>query len=168
MAVAHPVVIRRGHDEDADALHRLSLDAIAGSAAAHYDDRQRAAWSARRTPAGHRRMLQESVTFVAVAGAEIAGFVSVVLHPVAGSCAGEVDQLFVDPRHGGRGVARLLLDAVAAAAADAGATELSTHASWRAVPVFEALGYRRCETETVDLDGVTLTRVLMRRTLPAP
>ena len=168
MASADPVVIRRAHDDDADALHRLSLDAIAGSAAAHYDDRQRAAWSARRTPAGHRRMVRETTTFVAVAGAGLAGFVSVALHPVAGLHPGEVDQLFVDPRHGGRGVARLLLDAVAAAAAEAGITELSTHASWRAVPVFEALGYRRCETETVDLDGVTLTRVLMRRTLPAP
>ena len=168
MAVTDPIVIRRGRDEDADALHRLSLAAIAGSAAAHYDDRQRAAWSARRTAAGHLRMVRETTTFVAVDGDGLAGFVSVALHPVAGLRPGEVDQLFVDPRHGGRGVARLLLDAVAAAAAEAGITELSTHASWRAVPVFEALGYRRCETETVDLDGVELTRVLMRRTLAAP
>jgi putative acetyltransferase len=167
MAVADPIVIRRGRDEDADALHRLSLAAIAGSAAAHYDERQRAAWSARRTPAGHRRMLRETTTFVALAGTAIAGFSSVALRPVAGLHAGEVDQLFVDPRHGGRGVARLLLEAVEAAAVQAGIRELSTHASWRAVPVFEALGYRRCGTETVDVAGVTLTRVQMRRSLPA-
>jgi len=50
----------------------------------------------------------------------------------------------------------------------AGLTELVTHASWRAVPVFEALGYRRAGIETVDVDGVTLTRALMRRTIGPP
>ena len=62
-------------------------------------------------------------------------------------------------------VARLLLTAVADRARAAGLTQLSTHASWRAVPAFERMGYRRVEVETVDLDGVKLTRASMRARL---
>ena len=159
--------MRAACEDDADGLYRLGLAAIEHSAAGHYDERQRAAWAGRRTAEGHVRMIRESTTFVAVVGGEPAGFASVALRAVAGLQAGEVDQLFVDPRYGGRGVARALLDAAAEAAAAAGLTELVTHASWRAVPVFEALGYRRVEVETVELDGVALTRALMRRTIGA-
>ncbi|WP_369133118.1 GNAT family N-acetyltransferase [Modestobacter sp. I12A-02662] len=160
-----PVVVRRARVGDADALHRLSLDAIASSAVGHYDDRQRAAWAARRTREGHRWLVTATTTFVAVDGEDVAGFASVALHRVGVLQEGEVDQLFVDPRHGGRGVARLLLDAVARAAVAAGLRELVTHASWRAVPVFERAGFRQVAEETVDLDGVVLTRALMRRAL---
>ncbi len=159
------MVVRRARIGDADALYALSLDAIRRSAATHYDERQREAWVARRTPEGHRRLVTATTTFVAAAGEDVAGFASVALHPVGALQEGEVDQLFVDPRHGGRGVALLLLDAVATAAAGAGLAELVTHASWRAVPVFERAGFRQVAEETVDLDGVALTRVLMRRAL---
>lgn len=160
--------MRPAHDDDADALYRLGLAAIQHSAAGHYDQRQRDAWTRRRTAEGHARMIRETTTLVAVVAGEPAGFASVAVRAVGGLQAGEVDQLFVDPRHGGRGVARALLEAVAEAAAAAGLTELVTHASWRAVPAFEALGYRRVEVETVELDGVPLTRALMRRTIGAP
>jgi putative acetyltransferase len=159
------VVVRPASDEDATALHELSVAAIARSAAGHYDDRQRTAWAGRRTPQGHSGMIRETTVFVGLVGEEIAGFASVALRPVGRLQAGEVDQLFVDPRFGGRGVARRLLEAVTQAAADAGLQELLTHASWRARPVFEALGYRQTAVETVDLDGVQLTRALMRRSI---
>jgi putative acetyltransferase len=159
------MVVRRAREADAAAMCRLSVEAITRSAAGSYDQRQRAAWAARRTPERHRWMVRETTAFVALVGEEIAGFATVALHPVAALQAGEVDQLFVSPGHGGRGVAVLLLDAVAAAAAAAGLPELVTHASWRAVPVFERAGYRRIAVEAVDVDGVTLTRALMRRPL---
>jgi haloacetate dehalogenase len=157
------VAVRPAHEDDVDALYRLGLAAIDQSAAGHYDERQRRAWAARRSRDGHARMVRETTTLVAEIRGEPAGFASVAVRPVGGLQAGEVDQLFVDPRHGGRGVARALLRAVERAAAAAGLAELVTHASQRAVPVFEALGYRRVEVETVDLDGVMLTRTLMRR-----
>ncbi len=160
-----PVVVRRARAEDADALYELSLEAIRHSAADHYDERQRSAWAARRTRAGHRWLVAETTVLVAVAGEGVAGFAAVALHPVGALAAGEVDQLFVGPRHGGRGVARLLLDAIATAAAAAGLRELVTHASWRAVPVFERAGFHPVAEEAVDLDGVVLTRALMRRPL---
>jgi putative acetyltransferase len=159
------VVVRPARDEDADALYELSLEAIRHSAAGHYDERQRDAWAARRTREGHRWRVAETTVLVAVAAEEVAGFVGVALRPVGALQEGEVDQLFVPPRHGGRGVALLLLDAVVTTATDAGLRELVTHASWRAVPVFERAGFRQVAVETVDLDGVLLTRALMRRAL---
>jgi putative acetyltransferase len=165
METGHGVVVRRAREADASAMCRLSIDAITRSAAGTYDEQQRAAWAARRTLEGHRWMVRETTAVVALVGEEIAGFATVALQPVAALQAGEVDQLFVSPGHGGRGVAVLLLDAVAAAAAAAGLPELVTHASWRAVPVFERAGYRRIAVEAVDVDGVTLTRALMRRPL---
>jgi len=65
----------------------------------------------------------------------------------------------------GRGVARLLLRAIQAAATEAGVTELTTHASWRAAPVFERLGFRQVEIETVQVGDQMLTRALMRKLL---
>jgi putative acetyltransferase len=156
------VTVRRAVDADATALHELSLRAIRSSAAAHYGERQLDAWTARRTVEGHRWMVQRTVVLVAVDAGTVLGFAAVALEPVGELRAGEVDQLFVAPEAGGRGVARALLTAVAATARAAGLTELVTHASWRAVPVFERLGYQRVEVETVRLDGVPLTRVLLR------
>ena len=156
------MTVRRAGEDDAAALLALSLAAIRMSAAEHYEERQLDAWAARRTLEGHRRMVADTAVFVAGVGHEVAGFASIALQPVGSLAAGEVDQLFVHPAFGGRGVARALLVAVASAARDEGLTELVTHASWRAAPVFERLGYDRVEVETVQLDGVPITRVLMR------
>ena len=156
------VAIRRATPDDAEAMCALSVSAIRESAAEHYEARQLAAWGARRTLEGHRRMITDTAAFVAVVEDRVVGFATVALAPVGGLVRGEVDQLFVDPSSGGRGVARALLTAVATAAGQAGLAELVTHASWRAAPVFERLGYRREAVETVALDGVEITRVLMR------
>jgi putative acetyltransferase len=159
---ATPLTIRRATDDDAAAMHTLSLAAIHESASEHYEHRQLAAWAARRTLEGHRRMVADTAAFVAVADGQVVGFTTVALDPVGALVAGEVDQLFVHPSSGGRGVARALLTAVATAAREAGLEELLTHASWRAAPVFESLGYRREQVETVHLDGVPISRVRMR------
>jgi putative acetyltransferase len=143
-------------------MHALSLSAIRESAAEHYEEHQLAAWAARRTLEAHRRMVVETTAFVAVVEDQVVGFATVALEPVGALVAGEVDQLFVHPSSGGGGVARALLTEVATAARGAGLTGLVTHASWRAAPVFERLGYRRELVETVHLDGVAISRVLMR------
>ncbi|MFI6450937.1 GNAT family N-acetyltransferase [Streptosporangium amethystogenes] len=165
MSVPAPTV-RRAVLQDANHLYELSLRAIEESAAVHYTAQQLAAWSRRRSLDGHVRMIAQTETFVALAEGQVAGFANVALRPVGQLHRGEVDQLFVSPGHGGRGVARLLLTAVESAARADEVEELLTHASWRAVPVFERLGYRRIEVETVHLDDQTLTRVRMHKPLP--
>ena len=95
----------------------------------------------------------------------VAGFASVALAAVDGLVPGEVDQLFVHPSVGGRGVARALLREVEALARTAGLPALVTHASWRVAPVFERAGFRQVEVESVTVDGEVLTRARMVRAL---
>lgn len=158
-------MVRRAVVDDAVRLHEVSVRAIRHSAAAHYDARQLDVWAGRRSVEGHRWMVENTHVVVAEADGRVAGFASVALQSVGELQAGEVDQLFVDPDFGGRGVARLLLTSVASTARAAGLRSLHTHASWRAVPAFERLGYHRVEVETVELSEVPLTRVLMRASL---
>lgn len=158
--------VRPAVPEDAATLHALSTAAILRSAATHYGRDQLRAWAATRSPAGHLRLIQQTTVLVAVHGAhDVAGFAAVALDPVDSLVLGEVDQLFVSPRHGGRGVARLLMSAVETAACGSGRDELVTHASWRAVPAFEAFGFTRVEVEWVTLEDQRISRVLMRKLL---
>jgi len=151
---------------DADALQTLSSASIREVAVSHYSGPQVEAWAATRTATGHRQMIRETTVLVAIDATDlVVGFASIALTPTRQLKRGEVDQLFVAPGHGGRGVARLLLDAIELAATGAGLTELHTHASWRAAPVFERLGFRQVEMETVHVGDQVLTRTLMRKRL---
>ena len=153
---------------DAAELHALSAEAILRSAAEHYTDEQLRAWAGRRSVQGHERMIERTTAFVATDQDRIVGFATVALGDEHGLVPGEVDQLFVRPDAGGRGVARLLLSTVERTARDAGLTELVTHASWRAVPVFQRHGFEPVEVETVTVGDQDLTRALMRKPLPPP
>jgi len=157
--------VRAAVPEDAGPTAELSREAILRSAAEHYTSGQRQAWASRRTAAAHRRMIEETTAMVAVDGEVVVGFVSVALAPTGALVAGEVDQLFVHPDHGGRGLALLLLTAAETAAREAGLTELVTHASWRAVPVFARAGFEQVAVESVALDAEVLTRARMHKAL---
>ena len=160
-----PITIRAAVFEDAEAVCRLSIKAILGSTQPHYDVAQVAAWAARRTLESHQRMIETTTMLLAVSHGEIAGFASLALRESDDLQRGEVDQLFVDPDHGGAGVAAALLDAVELTARVDGITRLITHASWRAAPVFERHGYQQVEEETVKIGQQVLTRVRMTKVL---
>ncbi len=157
------VVVRPAAPADAVVLAELSRAAI--RAAEVYTPAQRVAWASRRSVARHLRCIEVTRVLVGSVDGVVAGFASVALSPVDELVAGEVDQLFVDPTSGGRGVARALLSAVESTARSSGLASLVTHASWRAVPVFERAGFRQVEVESVTLDGEVLTRALMRKSL---
>jgi putative acetyltransferase len=159
------ISVRRAVAQDAAELCALSVDAIRGSAATHYTAGQREAWARRCTVDGHRRLIETTLTLVAGRAGAVAGFASLALHPVDDLVRGEVDRLYVSPDHGGRGVGAALLRAVEEAAQADGIDELGTHASWRAVPVFERFGYEQVEMESVRLDDELLTRARMRKGL---
>jgi putative acetyltransferase len=161
------VTVRAAVVEDAAELHALAEAAILRSAAEHYTEQQLQAWAGRRSVQGHVRMIERTRAFVATDEDRIVGFATVALSREHGLAAGEVDQLFVHPDAGGRGVARLLLSTVERAAREAGLTELVTHASWRAVPVFQRYGFVPTQVETVSVGDQELTRALMRKALAA-
>jgi putative acetyltransferase len=155
------VTLRRGAPADAAALHRLSLRAIETSAAEHYSPQERAAWSSLRSVAGHALMIAETYLLVAEVDGEVAGFANLETD------SGLVDQLFVDPSSGGRGVARRLLDGLESQAVALRLPALVSHASRRAVGVFERCGYQRVELERVTVAGLVLERYHVRKELPA-
>jgi putative acetyltransferase len=149
-------------------MHDVSQQAIVVSAAEEYTPEQLHAWAARRTVGGHREMVRSTTAFVAVDETDaVLGFATVALNSTGALEPGEVDQLFVHPVHSGRGVAGALLTQVETASRAAGLDRLVTHASWRAVPVFERFGFRAFQVETVEIDGVELTRLRMEKALAA-
>lgn len=140
---------------DAEATLRIFERAVRITARSGYSEaeveawlggpRELAAWSADRARVR---------TFVADIDGTVAGFADL-------SEAGYVDRLFVDPDFGGRGVATALLADVRRSAHDLGITEMTTHASLVARPVFEAAGFRVEYAETVVKDGERLNRFFM-------
>lgn len=159
------VTVRPAVVGDSAELYALSEEAILRSAAGHYTDQQLRAWAGRRSLQGHVRMIERTAAFVATEQDRIVGFATVALDDEHGLVPGEVDQLFVRPDAGGRGIARLLLSAVERTALAAGLRELVTHASWRALPVFQRYGFEPVEVETVAIGDQKLTRALMRKPL---
>ena len=153
------VVLRRGTLADAPGIYALSLDALRTSAAEHYTSEQLEAWASLRTLAGHERMVETTFLLVAEVDGVLTGFANLVVE------TGLVDHLFVAPAAGGRGVATRLLDALEEHARAEGLTFLESHASKRAIVVFERCGYERLELETVEIDGLALERYLVRKSL---
>lgn len=104
-------------------------------------------------------MIRETFLLVAEVNGRIAGFANVEVE------SGLVDQLFVDPTAGGRGIATRLLTALEDHATTKGLTCLFSHASKRAIAVFEHCGYDRMEAEQVAIDSEVLERYLVRKSL---
>jgi len=153
------LVLRRGTLADAPGIYELSLDALRTSAASHYSSDQLEAWASLRTLAGHERMLETTYLLVAQIDGVVSGFANLVEESRL------VDHLFVAPSAGGRGVAVRLLDALEDHAVHEGLPFLESHASKRAIGVFERCGYERLELETVEIDGLVLERFLVRKPL---
>ena len=82
---------------------------------------------------GERRLTAH--TFVATLERRVVGFSDL-------TDDGLLDMLFVSPDAGGCGIARALVDAVIGKARELGLSQLYTHASRTALPVFKRLGFQ--------------------------
>lgn len=151
------MLLRPADAADADALHHISIDAIRTSAAGHYSAAQLEAWCGRRSVDSHRQMIEEATVIVAEVDGRPVGFTSVVVE------RHELDQLFVLPAAGGRGVGRGLLAATDELAAAAGLVSIDARASRRALAAFQAAGYVVVGEETVTIDGQRLDRSHVRK-----
>lgn len=140
---------------DAAATLRIFERAISVTARSRYTDAQVAAWlGGPRDPAEWARDRDRNRTFIAEVGGRIAGFTDL-------SDTGYVDRLFVDPDLGRGGVGTALLEHVIREAQASGLSELTTHASLVARPVFERCGFEVSYPETVVKDGQDLNRFFM-------
>lgn len=137
--------VRRAGAEDAHAVHALRQRAIRGSAAGLYDRDALEAWASGGSEAELRRKIETTAAFVAVLDAQVIGW--------ANLNGTEVDQLYVDPDHGGNGVARRLYETIEDLARAQDAPQLTAVASRRAMPVFRRFGFTELRQDERSYNG---------------
>lgn len=130
---------------DAGAVHAVRQRAIRESAAGFYDSDALEAWARGASEGELRDKIQSTAGFVAVVGAEVVGWANLI--------GVEVDQLYVDPDHGGAGVARRLYETIEALARTQDAVHLTAVASLRAIPVFRRFGFAEVRREERTYNG---------------
>jgi putative acetyltransferase len=157
----HPEIRPYRSPDDAAATYVVARTAIRRTAGAFYEPDQIAAWlgPARLDLTEWDDRRRAASTRVAEVDGIVVGFSD--LWP-----DGLVDMLFVDPRAGGRGVARALLTEITHDARARGIPELRTLASRSARPVFERLGFTVvADRPDNTVRGVVVPNTGMRRLL---
>ncbi len=154
------VVIRPYEYTDAAETLAVFILAVTETASADYTAEQVQAWAQperRDVGTWHAAMLARS-SIVATIGGVLAGFSD-------GSPDGDLDMMFVSPRHQRRGVARQLLAHVEARARSEGTPALSVDASITARSFFERHGFTVEAEQHPVKAGVELTNYKMRKEL---
>ncbi|HAD46236.1 MAG TPA: GNAT family N-acetyltransferase [Alcanivorax sp.] len=152
-----PFEIRPYRDSDAAALARVFREAILVTAADHYDGDQRRAWSAAADDPAFPADLAKGLTMVAEWQQETAGFAQLV--------DDRITLIYVHPDTARLGIATLLYQHLEDEARIQGRERLVTEASQVAHDFFLFLGFQPDAEETVERDGVTLSRWRMHKPL---
>ena len=152
-----PFEIRPYRDGDAAALARVFRNAILVTAADHYDANQRRAWSAAADDPAFPADLAKGLTMVAEWQQETAGFAQLV--------DDRITLIYVHPDTARLGIATLLYQHLEDEARIQGRERLVTEASQVAHDFFLFLGFQPDAEETVERDGVTLSRWRMHKPL---
>ena len=152
-----PFEIRPYRDSDAAALAGVFREAILVTAADHYDAEQRQAWSAAADDPAFPADLAKGLTMVAEWQQETAGFAQLV--------DDRITLIYVHPDTARLGIATLLYQHLEDEARIQGRERLVTEASQVAHDFFLFLGFQPEAEETVERDGVALTRWRMHKPL---
>lgn len=153
------LVIRPYGAADASATLNVFRSAIRVTAANDYSADQIDAWASRDiNPETWNAARAARTTMVALVDGNVAGFTDI-------DAAGHIHMLFVDPRHGRRGVATALLDWTRREAERCGARSLTTSASITARPFFESHSFVVTEMQHPVVRGVALRNYAMKRPL---
>jgi putative acetyltransferase len=139
--------IRRAAVADAYAVRVVRQRAIRESAVGLYDADALEAWASGGSEDELRRKIRTTAALVAVVHERVVGW--------ANLDGAEVGQLYVDPDHGGTGVARCLYQAIEDLARARGAPRLTAVASLRAVPAFRRFGFAEVRLGDRSYDGHT-------------
>jgi putative acetyltransferase len=137
--------VRRAVVEDAPVMRAVRQRAIRESAVGFYDADALEAWACGGSEQELRHKIATTAAFVAVVDGETAAWATLD--------SDEVGQLYVDPDHGGRGLARCLCETIEDLARARNARQLTAVASLRAVPVFRRLGFTEVRRESRFFDG---------------
>ncbi|MDG1181374.1 MAG: GNAT family N-acetyltransferase [Tateyamaria sp.] len=152
------VLVREATDADADHLGLIMYNAIHEGRSA-YTLAQRQAWQSAPNsgPEWAARLASQQVWLAEEASGPTA-FISL-------GAQGYVDLAFVAAASQGRGVFRVLYEALETYAVNKGCSRLWTHASLTVQRAFEACGFCVIRHETVPRAGQTLARAQMEKLL---
>ena len=154
------ITLRRATLDDIATLWHVRTRAIAHSCPAYYTAEVLAVWLASPAPAALQRHIEHGGGLVAVEDGATVGYA--VLDPLGG----EVDAVFVDPARHGRGIGRILLDALEADARAGGIERLFLSASLNAVPFYERAGFVAVREELYPhRSGIGIPSVFMEKVL---
>jgi putative acetyltransferase len=157
--IQNTVRIRPLRPTDSAQAVQVFFDAIHRGTADVYSAAQRQAWAgARPDTDGWRNRLVGVQGFAAEIAGQLVGFMTI-------DETGYIDLAFVSPDAMGKGVGRELYDAVEHRARVLGVTALSTHASKKARPFFERMGWSVDHVQTVEKRDATLTNYKMSKPL---
>jgi len=131
------ISIRRARQEDKGAIWHVHTRAIREVCKSHYSERELQIWTDILKPARYREPIKNGPFYVAVEGGSIIGFGNL------NQKSGEIEALYVDPDHVGRGVGMLILEALENVATNSGLKLLCLSSSLNAVKFYEMAGYRR-------------------------
>ncbi len=152
--------LRRGRADEADRLWALRTRCVRELCSAAYPPDVIAPWAASPAPVHYPALIAQGGCLIAEdARGALLGY------GVIDRAGNEIDALFVDPDCGGRGIGRLLMDALVALADPDRPLVLS--ASLNAVPFYQRCGFQALREETYPHpSGVALASVRMQRPLP--
>jgi putative acetyltransferase len=151
--------LRAYRPEDAPALLALFRDTIRRVNSRDYSPEQVAAWASDDIdPVGWAARFTGRFVPVAEEAGRPVGFAE--LEP-----DGHIGRVYVSADHQGRGIGRLLLNAIVSEARRVGLARLFTEASITARPFFEAVGFAALAPQVVKCRGVEFVNYRMERVL---
>lgn len=145
---------------DVPALAAIFRAAIEELAVEDYSPAQQDAWmTAADDEEAFGKKLAADLTLIATVNKEPVGFASLKDNS-------HIEMLYVDPRVAGKGVAKVLCDALETLAAARGQTQVTTEASDTARDFFAHRGYVATRRNTVELNDEWLGNTSMEKQLP--
>ncbi len=155
------MLVRRFCSGDEDDLRRVFYSSVHLIARADYSPEQLEAWApASVDPVAWRRHMRSLNPFVAIEGADIAGYADV-------QPSGYIDHFYVSGHFPRRGVGTLLMNALHEEARRLQLRELTSNVSRTAQPFFARFGFEIVEYRSQEIRGVSVPNTSMRKTLRA-
>lgn len=153
-----PFMIRPAEAADIASLSAVFTRAVEGTASRDYNAAQITAWASKADDPEFSHALTQGVTILAEHHDQAIAFAQLAPN----DC---IRMLYVDPEWNGLGVATLMYQYLEDEARILGSTCLTTNASHTAKRFFQSTGFKAVEEETVEINGVALTRTIMEKRL---
>lgn len=151
---------RTASSADLAALWALRTRAVRASCATHYPPDIIDTWCAAPPPATLPLLVQAGGGLVAEEDGRVIGYA------ILNQETGEVDAVFVEPEHQGRGIARDLMRRLETLAVARGLPRLFLSASLNAVPFYERAGFLSLREEIYPhRSGIGIRSVFMEKPL---